>query len=201
MRLTAGGASWPATPRAGRSLLGLAGALILVAVLVLVQALRLSPAHRVRAVVGPAAFSVDAAGCPVGAGCLAGDSAPPAMLAAIARAYPASTVDSVSGVYDRRTGKPFRVVVTVQLGAQATLLLTAQRLPGGPANDPDSSDGWFRSHTDLSGNLVVDSRTIRLITGGQPGCSLSLTVTAPGPGGYDDALIRLAHDRDAQLMP
>ena len=52
--------------RLGRALLGLAAALVLVAVLLTVQGLRRHPQHRVRLVAGPPAAAVDPAGCPIG---------------------------------------------------------------------------------------------------------------------------------------
>src|SRR6185312_14900133 len=132
--------SRPSSGRLGRALLALAAALVLVAVLLTVQGLRRHPQHRVRLLAGPPAAAVDPTGCPIGARCRAGATAPPAMLAAIARVFPNSRLAGVTGVSETGTGRPFRVVVRVQLDPSATLTLTAQRLPGGPSNDPDVAE-------------------------------------------------------------
>jgi hypothetical protein len=188
--------------RLSRVLLVLAAALLLVAVLLTVQGLRRHPQHQIRLVAGPPAAAVDPAGCPIGARCRAGATAPPAMLGAILRVFPNSQVAGVTGVSDAATGRPFRVVVRVQLDPSATLILTAQRLPGGPSNDPAIAESSVRSHTDLSGNLLIDSTEQRLISAGKPGCSVSIEVTAPPDYRFLDPLTqRLSADPAVQLTP
>jgi hypothetical protein len=192
----------PDHSRLGRALLGLAAALALVAVLLTVQGLRRHPQHRVSLVAGPPAVAVDPAGCPIGAGCRAGATAPPAMLAAIFRVFPNGVLAGVTGVSEAATGRPFRVVVRVLLDPSATLTLTAQRLPGGPSNDPAIAESSIRSHTDLSGNLLIDSTEQRLISAGRPGCSVSIEVTAPPDYRFLDPLAqRLSADPAVQLTP
>lgn len=194
--------SWTATSRPGRVLLAAAALLALVAGLLVVQGLRRQPEHRVRLVAGPPAVAVDPTGCPIGARCRAGATAPPAMLAAIARVFPASRLAGVTGVSEAATGRPFRVVVWVQLDSWATLTLTAQRLPGGPSNDPDTAESTIRSHTDLSGNMIVDSTQQRLIVGGRPGCTVSIEVDAPPNYRFlDEPTQRLSDDPAVQLTP
>lgn len=188
--------------RLGRALLGLAGALLLVAVLLTVQGLRRHPQPRVRLVAGPPAAAADPAGCPIGARCQAGVVPPPAMLAAILRVFPNSRVTAVTGVSEAATGRPFRVVVRVQLDPSSSLTLTAQRLPGRPSNDPAIAESSVRSHTDLAGNLLIDSTEQRLISAGQPGCSLSIEVSAPPNYRFLEPLAqRLSADPAAQLTP
>jgi hypothetical protein len=195
-------ASWTATSRPGRLLLALAATLALVAVLLFAQGLRREPGLRLLVLAGPAAAAVDPAGCPIGARCRAGAIAPPAMLAAITRAFPNSRLIAVSGVSEAATGRPFRVVVSVQLDPSATMTLTAQRLPGSPANDPDSADNSVHSHDDLSGNQVVDDTVMRLIVGGRPGCSVSIEMSSPGQDSpFGDATLRLSRDPDVELTP
>jgi hypothetical protein len=188
--------------RLGRALLGLAAVLLLVAVVLTVQGLRRHPQHLTQLVAGPPAAAVDPAGCPIGARCRAGATAPPTMLAAISRVFPNSRLAGVTGVSDAATGRPFRVVVRVLLDPHATLTLTTQRLPGGPSNDPAIAESNVRSHTDLSGNLVIDSTQQRLISGGGPGCSVSIEVDAPPDYRFlDDPVQRLSADPAVQLTP
>lgn len=196
----AGRFSWSATERPVRVLLGLALVLTVGAALVLVQALRLHRVHQSRTVAGPVAVAVDAAGCPIDARCSTGATAPAAMLAAIRRAFPGITVLSTSSTADAASGRQFQVRVVARTRGGGELSLTAQRLPGAPANDPEISDSSIRSHTDLSGNLVEDARTMRVTTTGAAGCSLSLIFTTPGSDeSLDPAALALAHDPQAQL--
>lgn len=200
----AGRPGWAATTTAGRALLVAAAVLAVLAVLVLVQSVRLPRQHRVRQLPGPVTAAVDAAGCPVGARCRIGSTAPPAMLAALQEAFPQARVTSALAVYDAADGRPFRVTVTADIESAGVLTLLAQRLPGAPANDPEFVGVSDRTHTDLSGNQVVQSRLVRVLAPGRPGYSLSLLLSYPGPGpgvGYDDAALRLARNRDAQLSP
>lgn len=194
--------SWSATSWFGRAFLVAACLLLAGAVLVFLQARRLTPSYRVRAVRGPQAVSVDAAGCPVGATCRPVAGAPPAMLAAIRRAFPTSKLASSTGVFDAATGKAFRVQVVAELPGAGVLTLTAQRLPGLAASDPPDFDRSDRSHVDLSGNVVIESQTVRSVVPGAPGCSLVVTVHYPGGGSpFDADEFRLANDPKAQLTP
>jgi hypothetical protein len=180
--------SWTASSRPARLLLALAAVLALVTVLLPVQGLRRQPEHRVRLVAAPAVPAVD--------------PAPPAMLAALRRTFPGSRLTTVTGVSEAATGRPLRLTILVQLDPATTLVLTAQRLPGVSANDPDSTDGAGHGHQDLSGNTVVDDTTMQLVVGGRPGCSVSLVLHSPGENSrFTDPTVQLARDPAVQLTP
>jgi hypothetical protein len=194
--------SWTATSRPGRALLALTAVLTLLAVLLVAQGLRRQPQHRLLLVAAPAAPTVDPAGCPIGARCRAGATAPPAMLAALQRAFPDSRPRVLTGVSDASTGRPFRVVVDLQLSHATDLTLIAQRLPGEPANDPDRIEYLTYAHDDLGGNQIVDHTTQRLVVGGRPGCSISIELNSPGQDDRFTATVAvMAHDPALQLTP
>ncbi|MDQ2847542.1 MAG: hypothetical protein M3Y77_14610 [Actinomycetota bacterium] len=206
MRLTSswpGRPSWASTSPAGKTLAVLAVLLGLFAVLLVGQASASLPRRQLVEVAGPTAPYVDAAGCPTGASCRAGTSAPPALLTAIGRAFPGSVVTFTAGVADSSSGQPYRVSLLVQVADGVTVRLDAQRLPGQPANDPARDDALAdRSRTDLSGNSVLISHTLQVRAAGRPGCSLNLLLYAlTGGDRYDAALRRLAQDPEAQLTP
>ena len=188
--------------RYGRLLLAAAGVLLLAAALVAVQTARLKPVHEVRVIHLPGPARLDAAGCPVDRHCRPGSTAPPRMLAAVARALPGSRVLAVNTTEDATTGKPYRVTITASLGRALTLILIAQRSPGVRVNDQESFDGSGLTHTDLAGNAVTESRTLHAVVPGQPGFSAQLTLTSAGPTStYDQAGLSLARDPDVQLTP
>ncbi len=195
--------SWDATDPRGRRLLTAAAVLTALAILVAVQAGRLSRTHELRRVSGPLVATVDAAGCPVGMACTSGSSAPPVLLAAVLRYLPASRIDSVTTVSDSADAKPYRVSLIAREPGGASLSLTAQRLPGAPLNDPPYLGSSDQSHSDLAGNTVVDTHLLRAVTPGRPGCSAGLTLSyhASEQADLDRAATELARDPAIQLSP
>lgn len=195
--------SWVATDRRGRRLLAAAAVLAAVAVLIAVQAARLNRTHEQRRITGPPVVAVDAAGCPVGTACASRSTAPPQLLAAVLRHLPSSRIELVTTISDVAGGQPYRVSLIASEPDGASLSLVAQRLPGGPVNDPLYVASSDRSHSDLAGNAVVDAHLLRAVVPGRPGCSVGLTVSyhSGEQAALDRAATALARDPAVQLSP
>lgn len=194
--------SWSATSRAGRLLLAVAGVLAVLATGAFTVALRTPPTrltHTVHAE-APSTAMLDAAGCPPSARCTLRAELPAHIRAAIRRGFPAVSLLWQSSTVDADTGAVYLAQVAATLGREASLLVTAQCVPGSTARDDEQSHTAADQHSDLAGNEVTDFSLRQQQVPGAPGCRLDVVLAAPGEGAeYSDGLALLVHDPGAQL--
>jgi hypothetical protein len=194
--------SWSATSPAGRLLLVVAATLVVVAIGAVTVALRTPPTRLTRtiAAVAPPTVAPDAAGCPPAARCLVRGGLPEHILLAIRRAFPAGRLLWQSSTVDAGSDQVYQAQAAATLGPGASLMLTAQCVPGSTSRDPDVEVTSAAQHPDLAGNqvLVVTLRHRRV--GGAPGCQMEMVLAAPKEGeGYLDGFRRLSRDPAAQV--
>lgn len=194
--------SWSATSPAGRLLLALAGAFALLAAGASSVALRTPPTrvtHTI-AVQAPPTAALDAAGCPPAAHCLVRSGLPDHILLAIRHAFPATELLWQSSTVDARSAELYQAQAAAAIGPGASLVLTAQCLPGSAARSAPVRTSAARQRSDLAGNqLALVTLQFRRVPGA-PGCQLEVLLTAPGEGaGYLAGLGRLSNDPAAQV--
>jgi hypothetical protein len=176
--------SWSATSRAGRVLLAVAGVLAVFAAGAISVALRTPPirlTHTIAATAPPTG-ALDAAGCPPTARCLVRDGLPDHILLAIQRAFPAARLIWQSSTVDAGDDEVYQAQAAATLGPGASLVLTAQCLPGSATRDPDVEDTSADQRSDLAGNHVALSTVRHRRVGGAPGCQLEMVLAAPKQG-------------------
>jgi len=194
--------SWPATARVGRLLLVVAGVLAVLAIGAFSVALRTPPMRLIRTVqVGaPNTPALDAAGCPPSARCVLRAELPAHIRNAIRRGFPAVSLLWQSSTVDAGTGAVYLAQAVATPGRGATLLLTAQCVPGSTDRDEEQSHTAADQRSDLAGNEVAVLSLRQLQVPGASGCRLDVVLTAPGEGTeYADGLARLGHDPAAQV--
>ena len=199
----AGSPRWVFASSAQRLLAVLAAALALIAVVIAVNAARTQPERRVRTIAAPAppaAATVDATGCPVGARCRVQQRAT-GLDTAFIRAFPSGQVLNVQATVDLRTYRSYRTSLIGLIEGSSTVTVTAQCVPGAPRSAP-RVDHSSTAHIDLAGNSVIDFRQLSVLVPGRPGCGVALVLRTRGAAlRHSDATLRLAHDPAAQLSP
>jgi hypothetical protein len=194
--------SWSATSRAGRVLLAVAGVLAVFATGATSVALRTPPTRLTRTIAAPAppTAALDAAGCPPAARCLVRSRLPNHILLAIRRAFPAGRLLWQSSTVDAGDEQVYQAQAAAALGPGASLVLTAQCLPGSASRDPDVEDTSADQHSDLAGNQVAVVTLRHRRVGGALGCQLEMVLTAPDQGeSYLNGFGRLGRDPAAQV--
>lgn len=194
--------SWSATTPVGRLLLVVAAVLGVLAVGATSVAVRTPPTRLTRVIAAdpPVVAALDAAGCPATVRCLVRDGLPVHVRQAIRHGFPASRLLWQSSTVDAGTGELYQAQAAATLGPGASLLLTAQCLPGSAARDSAVDSTSASQHPDLAGNqLTVATLRFRRVAGA-PGCRLDMVLTAQGDGGgYLAGFVRLSHDPAAQV--
>ncbi len=194
--------SWSATTAVGRLLLAAAAVFAVLGVGAVSVALRTPPTRLTHAIaaVAPPTAALDAAGCPTDARCVVRGGLPDHILQAIRRAFPAGRLLWQSSTVDAGSAEVYEAQAAATLGPDASLLLTAQCLPGSAAREPDFEDTSADQRSDLAGNQVALVTLRHRRVGGAPGCQLEMVLAAPGQGdGYLDGFHRLARDPAAQV--
>jgi hypothetical protein len=194
--------SWSATSRAGRLLLAVAAVLAVLATGAFTVALRTPPTrltHTVRAE-APSTTALDAAGCPTTVRCLVRAELPGHISDAIQRGFPRSVTLWQSSTVDADTGEVYQAQAAVEPGPTASLILTAQCLPGSTIRDGEVGETSADQRSDLAGNQVALLTLRHQRVAGAPGCLLDLVLATPGEGdGYLSGLRSLVHDPTAQV--
>jgi hypothetical protein len=194
--------SWSATSPAGRLLLAVAAALALLGTGAVSVALRTPPTritHTIAAIAPPAA-ALDAAGCPPAAHCLVRSGLPDHILLAIRHAFPAGRLLWQSSTVDAGSAQVYQAQAAATLGPGASLVLTAQCLPGSATRDPDVEDTSAGQRSDLAGNHIALVTLRHRRVGGAPGCQLEMVLAAPEQGSeYLAGFGTLGRDPAAQV--
>jgi hypothetical protein len=194
--------SWSATSPAGRVLLAVAALLTVAAAGAISVALRTPPTRvtHIIAANAPPTAALDAAGCPPAVHCLVRDGLPDHILLAIRRAFPAGRLLWQSSTVDAGSAEVYQAQAAAALGPGASLVLTAQCLPGSATRDPDLEDTSADQRSDLAGNQVALVTLRHRRVGGAPGCQLEMVLAAPDQGSnYLAGFSTLGQDPAAQV--
>jgi hypothetical protein len=193
---------WAATAAIGRAAVILAATLLVASAVILNAAEHTSPGHRTRTVAGPSsapAVTTDATGCPVTVHCEIRGSAPPALRAALRRAFPHAMVQSAETTLDPAGGRVYRASILARADADDTVSLASQCIPHAAMVGTQTLNG-AQSHVDLAGNSIIDLRITTTIVPGGLGCSVSVELrSATGRQASAAAARGLAHDPTTQL--
>jgi hypothetical protein len=194
--------SWSATSLAGRLLLVLAAALTVAAAGAASVALRTPPTrltHTIAAEAPPTA-ALDAAGCPPATRCVVRAGLPDHILQAIHRTFPTGRLLWQSSTVDAGSAEVYQAQAAATLGPDASLVLTAQCLPGSASREPEVENTSADQHTDLTGNHIALVTLRHRRVGGAPGCQLEMVLAAPSQGeAYLDGFRKLSRDPAAQV--
>lgn len=168
-------ARWALTDPFARGLLITAALLAVLAVVLANAAANTQPRRHTERIVDssvPIARSVDAAGCPVGAHCTVLLSAPTALPAAVRRVFGPARIGIFRGSQTVDTATHRLYVATLSATVRYGVVdVYAACIPDAPAVAA-RSQRLASSHTDLSGDTVIDSQRFVDVVPGDRGCSV-----------------------------